>query len=144
MDNRKRDLVDQLVEQLARRGMNPRREVRTAGGVADIVTDAAVYEVTAVLAADALRAATDRMVACRQALRRKIEPLSRQPGSELRRRRIEMGFRNPLWAGIVLVGFGAYWLITAPPFSGWFWFGAILLVFGIGVFVSIVLGMRRG
>ena len=73
MDGSKRKLIEQLVEQLTKRGVNPRQEVRTAQGVADIVTDSAVYEVVALLTADTLRAATDRVVACRDALDPKLK-----------------------------------------------------------------------
>ncbi len=83
-DGSKQDLITQLVDSLNARGLRPRQEVRTAAGVADIVTDSAVYEVAAVLTADALRAAADHALACRDALDPKLKAVvyGGYPGSE--------------------------------------------------------------
>ena len=47
MDGSKQDFVTLLFDQLVMRDMNPRKEVKAGSGVADIVTDEAVYEVVA-------------------------------------------------------------------------------------------------
>lgn len=64
----KKTMTEQLIEQLERRGLHPVAEVRTAAGVADIVTGKAVYEVVPELTAEALRKAITRATAYRDAL----------------------------------------------------------------------------
>ncbi len=61
-----------LFEQLMKRGVNPREEYKTAAGVADMVTDTAVYAVVGSVTAERLRKAADHVLACRDALNPKL------------------------------------------------------------------------
>jgi len=61
-----------LFDTLAKRGVNPREEYRTAAGIADMVTDTAVYGVLGSVTAERLRKATDHVLACRDALNPKL------------------------------------------------------------------------
>lgn len=73
LNKTKAAITDQLLAQLGDRGVKPRQEVRTAAGVADIVTDTAVYAVVPVLTEDKLRAATKHALAWRDALNPKLK-----------------------------------------------------------------------
>ena len=68
MNYSEHEMIGQLLASLRRRGLNPQQEVHSAVGVADIVTDSAVYEVLAKVTADSLMAAIPRLVALRDAI----------------------------------------------------------------------------
>ena len=65
-------LARNLYSQLAKRGVNPREQVKTAAGIADMVTDTAVYTVLGSVTAERLRNAADHVLACRDALNPKL------------------------------------------------------------------------
>lgn len=77
-------IITKLAEQLRRRGVNPRVQVRAGDRVADIVTDTAVYEVRAMLTADVLRDAIRQVQVARDALdpSLKMVIVGRHPGAD--------------------------------------------------------------
>ena len=68
MTGTKREMVELLFQQLVKRGTNPRRDVKAGNGVADIVTDEAVYEVVAVASADVILGAIPHVLGLRHAV----------------------------------------------------------------------------
>lgn len=83
MDHPKKTMSEQLIEQLKRRGLHPKLEVSTAAGIADIVTDSAVFAVIPILTVAALEKAIPRVRAIRDALGRNYKAvIYGKPGDE--------------------------------------------------------------
>lgn len=73
---RSSEIVEELIEQLRRRGLHPKREVRTkADGFADIVTEQAVYQVVGNMTAKRLAKAIQWVAADREAIDPKLRAI---------------------------------------------------------------------
>jgi hypothetical protein len=75
MIEQKKTLTEKLNKYLTLRGLNPQAEVRTAAGVADIVTDKTVYEIVPFLTAEAFQKAIERVLKYRDALGGSYKPV---------------------------------------------------------------------
>lgn len=62
------DITESLIEQLKGLDKHPRAEVKTAAGIADVVTETAIYQVIAALTPDELTAAIRQAAAQREVL----------------------------------------------------------------------------